>query len=571
MNNKILLEDCIEEFKKSNQINLPNDDVFELFSLSQISKRYNLSYDDIENSIVDGSKDGGIDFFLILADDTIVDDGDQLDDLQLSNSNVVRIFVGQSKNIDSFKEVILDKIYISIASIFDLEVEDDKLHSSFNENLTEKILLFRKVWRKAITKGAKIQIEYFYSCKSNEKHESETFLTKCNLIKSSTSEKVQNCEVFYNSYSAKELLDLYRKRPDAELELKFKEIPVPVNYSNNSIGYIGVVKVPDYFSFIVSEDKTIRETIFEENIRHFQGDVDVNRTIKDSLQNDLERDFWWLNNGITIICSKVGQYGKSLVLSNVQIVNGLQTSFTIAKFYSPIENDDRSLLIKIIVSTDKKTIDKIIAATNRQTPVNPVLLRATDDVQRKLEMFFEQKGYFYDRRKNYYKNQGKPSSKIFGIQSTAQIIHSMMNYKPSEARAKPTTLIKTQESYSKIFKENVDFNVYLEYCLISKKVLEYIKAIEDKDNRSIAKAFSYHIFRVIVSLAVKKSHPIPSDIVQNISTETINKILIGEAVNWVMNEIESFKQSSKTQNLTSISKSGLFDEHLSNGLKKKYA
>jgi AIPR protein len=570
MNNKILLEDCLKEFKDSNQITLSNDDVFELFSLSQISRRYNLSYDDIENSIVDGSKDGGIDFFLILADDTIVEDSDQLDDLQLSNSNVVRIFIGQSKNTDSFKESIIDKIYISIALIFDLEIQDEELNISFNDNLTEKIMLFRKIWRKSITKGAKIQIEYFYSCKSNEKHESDTFLTKCNLIKSFTSEKVQNCEVCYNSYSAKELLELYRKRPETELELKFKEIPVSVNYSNNSIGYIGVVKVPDYFNFIVSEDHAIRETIFEENIRHFQGDVDVNKTIKDSLQNDLERDFWWLNNGITIICSNVGQIGKSLVLSNVQIVNGLQTSFTVAKFYSLKDNDDRSLLIKIIVSTDKKTIDKIIAATNRQTPVNPVLLRATDDIQRKLEMFFEQKGYFYDRRKNYYKNQGKPSSKIFGIQSTAQIIHSMMNYKPSEARAKPTTLIKTQESYSKIFREDIEFNVYLEYCLISKKVLEYIKAIDNKDSRSIAKAFSHHIFRVIVSMAVKKSHPIPKDIIQDINTDKINEKLIGEAVNWVMHEIESFKQSSKTQNLISISKSGLFDEHLSSELKKKY-
>jgi hypothetical protein len=62
VNNKILLEDCIKEFKESNQINLPDDDVFELFSLSQISKRYNLSYDDIENSIVDGSKEGASQF-----------------------------------------------------------------------------------------------------------------------------------------------------------------------------------------------------------------------------------------------------------------------------------------------------------------------------------------------------------------------------------------------------------------------------------------------------------------------------------------------------------------------------
>ena len=53
----------------------------------------------------------------------------------------------------------------------------------------------------------------------------------------------------------------------------------------------------------------------------------VNGDILDTLNNRKENeDFWWLNNGITILCSSAIAIGKSITIENVQIVNGLQTS-----------------------------------------------------------------------------------------------------------------------------------------------------------------------------------------------------------------------------------------------------
>ncbi|QTR06142.1 AIPR family protein, partial [Saccharothrix algeriensis] len=40
-------------------------------------------------------------------------------------------------------------------------------------------------------------------------------------------------------------------------------------------------------------------------------------------------EFWWMNNGATIICSSATINGKEFVLDDVQVVNGLQTSYTI--------------------------------------------------------------------------------------------------------------------------------------------------------------------------------------------------------------------------------------------------
>lgn len=97
-------------------------------------------------------------------------------------------------------------------------------------------------------------------------------------------------------------------------------------------------------------------------------------------------DFWWLNNGITIISTGVIIVGKTMTIQNVQIVNGLQTSECIYRYFSSREiDDDRNVLIKVLTSQDKSICDCIIRATNNQTEVQAASLHATDKIQRDIE------------------------------------------------------------------------------------------------------------------------------------------------------------------------------------------
>ena len=300
MNNVIILNDCIKEYKRNNELQTNDDETFEFFSIGQITKKSNLSFEDIESSIVDGTKDGGIDCFMMLVDETPIQSEEHVYELELNESSNVRLLIGQVKNTNSLKESVIDKIYISISQIFDLENDENSLEESFNNLLVEKILVFRKLWRKSIIKNSSISIEYFYSCKAETKNETETFVKKTELIIDSTKDKVQNCISKYSTFSSKELLEIYSKRPELELELILKELPVSITYENGRIGYIGVVPIKNYFDFITDDEGVIRESIFEENIRHFQGEVDINKKIRETLEEDLENDFWWLNNGITV-------------------------------------------------------------------------------------------------------------------------------------------------------------------------------------------------------------------------------------------------------------------------------
>jgi len=570
MNNTVMITECLNDFISENGITLSQSDAFELYTLYLLNKKTNLSAEDLLLAIVDGSSDGGIDTFLIMIDDTVINSDEELETITVKSGSTIKAVIGQSKFNSKFSEDVVNKFFISMDSVWNLDSDYETLIGIFNEQLVERIFWFRELWKKAVIKGANINIQFYYGCISNEIHESDTFKAKKEKIILQAQTKVHNANVTFDLFSAEELLSLHSEKTEVHLELKFKEQPSTIDYKGSNIGYIGVVKLPDYYDFITDKEGIIRESIFEENVRHYQGDVDVNKNINESLNSDFETDFWWLNNGITIIAQEVRPLAKTLQVEGVQIVNGLQTSYTIGKNYIKDEKDTRSVLVKIVKSSDRETIDKIISATNRQTPVNPALLRATDDTQRKLELFFEQKGYFYDRRKNFYKNQGKPISKIFAIQSTAQAIHAILNRKPGEARAKPTTLIKTKESYESIFKPDINFQAYLNCCIVVRNVETRLKnpAIQ-KEERSLIRTFTYHTSRILVSEALKKSHPTGVEL-STLDISCLTDDIFKSSIEFLKEAINEFKTTSSTTTSSSISKSGPFEELLTKKLIDRY-
>ncbi|MFH9746369.1 AIPR family protein [Streptomyces anulatus] len=220
----------------------------------------------------------------------------------------------------------------------------------------------------------------------------------------------------------------------------------------------------DYFDLITDENGKLRRYLFDWNVRDYQGSVTVNQEIKRTLDNPESPEFWWLNNGVTIICSEATTGGKTYSLADIQIVNGLQTSHTV---YEAIKENrspeilDRMILVRIISTTDRKTRDQVIRATNRQTAVNEASLRATDEVQRNIEDYFLVNGWYYDRRKNFYKNEGKDPAKIIGIPLLGQALTAMGLCRPDKARGKPSSLLKNDDDYLQVFHENVDLSVFL--------------------------------------------------------------------------------------------------------------
>jgi len=147
-----------------------------------------------------------------------------------------------------------------------------------------------------------------------------------------------------------------------------------------------------------------REKIFARNIRGYLGSGDtksVNSAIAQTLKTD-PAHFWYFNNGVTIACDdaqKIERGGKDVLqIDNPQIVNGQQTTLTLAK---TARTDKASVLVRVIALPrgELRLVDEIVKATNHQNPIRPSDLMANDRVQVFLERKLRLRGYQYLRKR----------------------------------------------------------------------------------------------------------------------------------------------------------------------------
>lgn len=374
-----------------------------------------------------------------------------------------------------------------------------------------------------------------------------------------------------NFIGAEELRAIYIEPEDTELIIKYKSHISSIFISEINTAYVMTTPIKDYYSFIVKNDN-IRENIFENNVRHFQGNVAVNKAIMETLKKENDLEFWWLNNGITMLASEIIPLpDNKLRIKNCQIVNGLQTTFCIYEYFKEnsekLINENRSVMIKLIQTTDIKSTDNIISSTNSQTAIRPADLRATDDLQRNIEEYFLAEGYFYDRRKDYYKNMNKDRNKIFAIAKTAQHIETLLYKSPHSARSNPTSLLKSDENYKKIFNKKFNIEVYLKSCLIYKKIDLLVKEIQQNEDIILKKYgasiknFTFHLMLVTTVIAINNSKF--NDIeLANLNLDNINHKKFQESIDILLELIEELETEDKLDNIINTAKSKFFTDSL---------
>jgi hypothetical protein len=175
-----------------------------------------------------------------------------------------------------------------------------------------------------------------------------------------------------------------------------------------------------------------------------------------------------------------------LTLENPEVVNGLQTSREIFHVFSSggRDGDPRNVLVRVLVPGEDESRDRIIRATNSQTSIPIASLRATDRIHRNIEEFLASRGLFYDRRKNHYKNQGKPVKSIVSISSLAQCVLACAMRDPSNARARPSSLLKRDEDYNRIFDEAHPLAVYYVCAVLGRRIEETLRSAYCRVERS---------------------------------------------------------------------------------------
>ena len=575
----IILEEILKQYKEATTDNSINDDKnFEYFAAEQLLKDENFDEDEISSGLIGNSNDNGIDGFYILLDGELINQIEQVE----GKYKEMKVYFHQYKNKYKIEEDVVLKFNNAFNDIMNF---DNNELNGWHDELKEKITLLRNIILKTATHAINIKFIINHISKGNSEDikGNESYWSKVNNLKNFIKNSgISRLDVEYDFIGGEELKNLSYRKPEYSIDLVLKDSPLTLEFGDNNIGYIALVSLKNYYNFIV-ENGNLKKYIFDSNVRDYQNKTIVNKEIEDTIKNDNNTDFWWLNNGITIIAGKdSSQIGKKLSLKNVQIVNGLQTSYSI---YNSLKNinfdeleDTRSLFVKIIICDQKDIIDRIIRATNSQNAIPSGVLRATETIQRDIEQYFFSKGYYYDRRKNYYKNLGKPRDKIISINLLSQCIVSLVLPKknPSRARSNPTILIKKDEDYNNIFGNNYNFQVYLNSVLIFKKVDKELKKlildtrfIMDNKLEKIIKLFKFHVSRVLISEITYKGTPVANDLEDEKIVEKIDTDAVKESIFTLKKIIDEYEQKN-SQSIDNISKQTEFSRYITQKLNEKF-
>ena len=346
-------------------------------------KLFNRTEDEIENndidggvSIPDGTNDKGIDCYI-------------------KDADTLYIIQCKYRQNHSYTEVNNFKVQM-----------EEFLSRTDGRNLKPKIL---EVWN--LVHNSEInQIKIFYVTNNNLENEYENhnytqmidkFENDFSCLGKNISFEIVGIEN-YSRIRTGILLELPSEiksaQPDLILENSFE------NRDRNTI--VAEVALKNLATLV----RDYHKYIFFSNIRNYKGLNKVNQEIANTYDNH-PKDFWFYNNGITIVCKdykqlRVNNNGTMVYrIFAPQIVNGCQTASTIFNKWSASSdyeknNIDGTILVKIIKDSKEEKRRSITKYTNSQTAVTGKDFFALEDFHKELQNNFEKIGYYYEIQAN---------------------------------------------------------------------------------------------------------------------------------------------------------------------------
>jgi hypothetical protein len=480
-NDRVLLDTIVADKRMQIAPDVAEDDFFELFLAEQLLWDHDLSWDELQSGLIGGGDDGGMDGIYIFCNGGLLDvNGDPLANARTATN--FELIIIQAKRTPSFSETSVDKLSSSLLRLLDLGTDLHELQNLYNADVLAWFDNFRKSYVTNATNFPTIDLAIYYATRGFEvgsktaKKAADLEVAICSLFSSS------KCK--FNFITPSDLVAYARRQRPTTLDLRLDE-----TIATSAGAFVGLVSIVNYFDFLSSENGELRAAIFESNVRDYEGVGGINASIRKTLQEDLGDDFWWLNNGVTIVASRAFQYGKTLTLEYPQIVNGLQTSREIYEYLAAMRKelkgqveDRRSVLVRVIVPPSDVSRDRIIRATNSQTSIPSVALRATDKIQRDLEDYFLRQGWFYERRKNRYQNEGKPTSRIITIPYLAEAVSAIILKEPHLGGPRiGGRFLKSEETYERIFDASIPLATFLKCAQLCRLVEQYLIRLPAKE------------------------------------------------------------------------------------------
>lgn len=307
--------------------------------------------------------------------------------------------------------------------------------------------------------------------------------------------------------------------PDRDVrQLKYVEDQILERSDGNVRGIQCTVKAEELVKFLGlnGSPTQIDDGLFRENVRLYLGQKNaINGNIRRTLLGRHRYQFWYLNNGITIVCEKYEyqpRLSTPIRVTCAQIVNGCQTANEI---YDSFRLSAECLLgvtvsVKIIETAEETLVGNIAEATNSQTAIRGRDLRANDDVQHKLEVSLAALGFSYERKRNQHID--KAADKRVDALRAGQAVLAYYLGKPDKAKTASEQIFESL--YDEVFNPKrfiaSDFLVATQLL----NMIEVRKELAKKSLNSVSGKFfqedwliegTFHVLYLVGLLATKRA------------------------------------------------------------------
>ncbi|MBX7140913.1 MAG: AIPR family protein [Chitinophagales bacterium] len=467
MTNEPIINARFKKFKENYGLTgMADGDAFERFVNNAIltshqPDAFSADSELLEKICVGGLGDTGIDGLAIKVNGLLIKSSEEIDDIvkKFRRANVEFIFL-QSKYKDKFEASELNTFIAGVRNFLSATPA-----IPMNEKLQEFLGIKDHLLSDEITyfweNNPSVRMYYVAMGKwrNLQHHQALADQAKADIKSLNVYENVELH--FVDSDSLKTTLDNNENNFTAFIEAIDTMGLTPVNGVDDSC--VALCKADEFAKILTSEEGVIRKSLFDDNVRDFQGENSVNNEILDTIKTDPSK-FILLNNGITIVCDEFTINNRRLKIVNPQIVNGCQTSHVI--FSAKTNGNDISqvpLNVKVISTKDPEISNDIVRGTNRQNNVLEEAFEATKAFHKDLEAFFNsycldlpEKIYYERRAKQYVHNPTIKQTQKMNLRIVTQYFTGMFLNKPHLSHRHESFLLRElsnilyQETQSKL-------------------------------------------------------------------------------------------------------------------------
>jgi len=213
-----------------------------------------------------------------------------------------------------------------------------------------------------------------------------------------------------NYVYADDVLKLYREyRKGATPRARPLELHVrdKLSYTDPKRGvtsYLFNAQLSDFRRYL---DRSDVARLVARNIRYNLGGR-VGRDIAETYERR-PHDFWYLHNGITVICDEFLERNQVATLVNPSVVNGAQTLYAISS--SPRRESLALVPTRVVVREpkdgkppeDDEWLQSVIRGVNTQNRVRAYDLRSNEPEQLELQKRFRETKVFYERKRGEWR------------------------------------------------------------------------------------------------------------------------------------------------------------------------